>query len=433
MSLSKILPIGLMLFSFFFGAGNLIFPPILGQMAGDSITPATIGFCLSGVGLPVLGVFAMAVNHFRHPDEVGMPAGKMFSRAVIVLCALSIGPLFAIPRTCATSFSVGFLPLLSPDTEVWGLLAYSVIYFLMTLWMVMKPSRILDVCGKLMAPLLLLLLVVLVVAVVSSPMGAIGKVTDSYAAAPLVKGVFEGYNTMDALCSLLFGAAVVAAIQDLGIQSESQLQKSTVLAGIIAGIALTVIYAALSYVGAQSVSALGMVDNGAVLVQKVTYSYFGSFGAVIIAMTFFLACITTSVGLVTSISSYFQSFMGEKFSYRKIAVAIIIFSTVVANFGLSNIIKYSIPMLVMLYPIIIVMILLNIFPSLFRRNENVFRGALWLTTLVAINDGFCCMGIKVFASCFSWLPFYDMGLGWVVPAVAGTLIGFADVLCRCRH
>lgn len=424
MSFGKILPIGLMLFSFFFGAGNLIFPPILGQLAGENITAATVGFCLSAVGLPVFGVLAMAINHFQHPDEVGMPAGKYFSRAVIILCALSIGPLFAIPRTCATSFSVGILPMLDASTEVWGLLAYSIFYFIVTIWMVMKPSRILDVCGKMMAPLLLLCLVVLVVAVVGNPMGPIGKVAEGYASTPLIKGVFEGYNTMDALCSLLFGAAVVAAIHDLGVQTKEELKKCTILAGIIAGVALAVIYAALSYVGAQSVTKLGIVENGGQLVQMITTSYFGAFGTVIVALTFFLACITTSVGLVTSISAYFHSILGEKFSYEKIAIAFVLFSTVVANFGLSNIIKYSIPMLVMLYPIIIVMILLNIFPSLFRRNKSVFRGALWLTTLVAINDGLCCMGIKVFASCFSWLPFYDLGLGWVVPAVVGIIIGF---------
>lgn len=424
MTLKKVFPLGLMLFSFFFGAGNLIFPPVLGQMAGDNLLAATLGFCFSGVGLPVLGVLALAVNHYVHSDEPGLPAGKWFARVVVILCALSIGPFFAIPRTCATSFSVGILPMLDASTEFWGLLVYSIFYFLLTIWMVMKPSRIVDMCGKLMAPLLLICLIILVVAVVVNPMGPIGEVTKDYATAPFVKGMFEGYNTMDALCSLLFGAAVIAAIEDEGITSAKEMTKSTIFAGLVAGVALTVIYAALSYVGAQSVSKLGMVANGGQLVQMITTSYFGSFGTVIVALIFFLACITTSVGLVTSISSYFQSISAGKLEYRKTAVAIVIFSTVVANFGLTNIIKYSIPMLVMLYPIIIVLIMLNIFPGVFKRNPYVFKASLWLTAIAAINDGLCCAGVKVFENCFSWLPYYSMGLGWVTPAFVGIVIGF---------
>lgn len=431
MTLGKVFPLGLMLFSFFFGAGNLIFPPILGQMAGDNIVAATLGFCFSGVGLPVLGVLALAVNHYIHSDEPGLPAGKWFARVVVVLCALSIGPFFAIPRTCATSFSVGIMPMLDASTETWGLLAYSIFYFVLTVWMVMKPSRIIDVCGKMMAPLLLVCLIILIVAVVVNPMGPIGEVTKDYVAAPFVKGMFEGYNTMDALCSLLFGAAVIAAIEDEGITSPKEMAKSTIFAGLVAGAALAVIYAALSYVGAQSVTKLGMVANGGQLVQMITTSYFGSYGTVIVALIFFLACITTSVGLVTSISSYFQSISDGKLEYKKTVIAIAVFSTVVANFGLTNIIKYSIPMLVMLYPIIIVLILLNIFPGVFRRDPFLFKASLWLTAIAAINDGLCCAGVKVFEGCFSWLPYYSLGLGWMVPALVGIVLGFAKMaVCR---
>lgn len=419
------LPIGLMLFSFFFGAGNLIFPPVLGQLAGTNLLTATIGFCLSGVGLPVLGVLAMARNKFSTPDEAGAPAGKYFALAVTILCALSIGPFFAIPRTCATSFSV----ITGGQASLTVSLLYSVVYFALTFWMVMKPNRILDACGKLMAPLLLVGLALLTVAVLAAPMGRLATPAGDYAVMPLIKGVFEGYNTMDAICSLLFGSAVIGAIRSQGTKNYEQLQIYTIAAGVIAGIALAVIYAALCYCGGQSVSVLGLINDGGALVSKITGFYFGNVGSIIVSAIFFLACLTTSVGLVTSIADYFSCISNGKISYRTWVICIIVFSTVVANFGLTNIIKYSIPVLVMVYPIVIVMIILNIFPRIFQRDTYVFSGALWLTTLVAINDGLCCAGIKCLMPCFSWLPFYDLGLGWVVPAVVGVFLGY--VLRQC--
>ena len=416
-----VLPIGLMLFSFFFGAGNLIFPPVLGQQGGSNIIPATFGFCISAVGLPVLGVLVMAINNFKSPDEAGEPAGKTFAMLVTVLCALSIGPFFAIPRTCATSFSV----IASGDAGLLWAVLYSVFYFVLTFWMVMKPSRVVDACGKFMAPLLIVGLVLLSLAVCFNPMGAVGAPQGEYATNALVKGVFEGYNTMDALCALLFGSAIIGAIQAEGIKETNALTRCTIYAGIIAGAALGCIYSALSFCGGQSVSVLGLINNGGELVSKITGYYFGNIGSVIVSAIFFLACITTSVGLVTSISSYFQKISDGKIKYVPAALGITIFSAVVANFGLTNIISYSIPMLVMLYPIIIVMIFLNILPNVFHRNPFVFKGALWLTALVSFNDGLCCAGIKALAPCFSWLPWYGLGLGWVCPALLGIVLGFA--------
>ncbi|MCQ2362788.1 MAG: branched-chain amino acid transport system II carrier protein [Acidaminococcaceae bacterium] len=415
------LPIGLMLFSFFFGAGNLIFPPVLGQAAGTNLVAAAFGFCLSAVSLPVLGVLAMAKNNFKNPDDAGMPAGRYFAMAVIILCALSIGPFFAIPRTCATSLSVMTVGQASLPVS----LAYSVVYFALTLWMVMKPSRILDACGKMMAPLLLAGLALLCVAVFASPMGTLGAPTGEYIATPLIKGVFEGYNTMDALCALLFGSTIITTIRNQGIEQDYVLQKYTVAAGAVAGIALTVIYAAFCYCGGQSVGVVGMMNNGAALISKITGFYFGNVGSFIVSAIFFLACITTSVGLVTSISTYFARISNGKVTYKQWVYGFVIFSTVVANFGLTNIIKYSVPVLVMVYPVIIVMIFLNMFPEVFKYDPFIFKGALWLTAVAAINDGLCCAGVKALEPMFSWLPYYGLGLGWVVPAVTGIVLGFA--------
>ena len=427
MSLAKVLPIGLMLFSFFFGAGNLIFPPALGQLAGDNLPAAIFGFCFSGVGLPLMGILAMAILNSDDPNELASPMSPAFGKAITILCALTIGPFFAIPRTCAVSFDTGILLLLPPGYETTGLALYSVFFFGLTYFLSVNPSKIVDNIGKIMSPLLLLCLGILITCVIIDPMGSLQPANGVYKNVPFFKGFQEGYNTMDLLCTMLYGAATLKAIQSQGIKEQKQLTKMCIYAGIIAAICLALIYGALAYAGASSTAVFGIVSNGGQLLNMISVHYMGFPGQVVLALIIFFACITTSIGLTTSISSYFHELSGKRVLYQRFCLYICLFSLVVANFGLNNIIKFSIPVICMLYPIVIAIVILNVGQSIFKRDKAIFRICLTLTTIFAIFDGLRAGGFdlrSLDSFLTQYLPFFDVGFGWLLPCFGGIVLGF---------
>lgn len=435
-SLSLILPIGLMLFSFFFGAGNFIFPPVLGQAAGDNLLSATIGFCISGVGLPLLGIIAMAINRSDNPDNLASPVHPNFAKALVIICALTIGPFFAIPRTAAVSFDTGILAFVPAGYHDLGMIAYSLFFFLLTYYLSVNPSKIIDNIGKIMTPMLLICLAILIASVLLDPLGPTQAAQGDYAEVPFFKGFQEGYNTMDLLAAMLFGAATVNAIESKGILDHKLLTRLCIYAGIIAATFLALIYSSLAYTGATSVQAFGIVSNGGQLLNQIAVHYMGNFGKVILALIIFFACITTSIGLTSSISGYFNALFNEKIQYQRYVLAISVFSFAVSNVGLSNIIKFSIPVLCMLYPIVIVLVLLNVCRGLFQRDPYIFRPCVLFTTIFAILDGLKAAGINtgfIHASLEAYMPLYNIGFGWVVPCIAGIVLGFIWKACAQKN
>lgn len=435
-SLSLILPIGLMLFSFFFGAGNFIFPPVLGQAAGDNLLSATIGFCISGVGLPLLGIIAMAINRSDNPDNLASPVHPNFAKALVIICALTIGPFFAIPRTAAVSFDTGILAFVPAGYHDLGMIAYSLFFFLLTYYLSVNPSKIIDNIGKIMTPMLLICLAILIAFVLLDPLGPTQAAQGDYAEVPFFKGFQEGYNTMDLLAAMLFGAATVNAIESKGILDHKLLTRLCIYAGIIAATFLALIYSSLAYTGATSVQAFGIVSNGGQLLNQIAVHYMGNFGKVILALIIFFACITTSIGLTSSISGYFNALFNEKIQYQRYVLAISVFSFAVSNVGLSNIIKFSIPVLCMLYPIVIVLVLLNVCSGLFKRDPYIFRPCVLFTTIFAILDGLKAAGINtgfIHASLEAYIPLYNIGFGWVVPCIAGIVLGFIWKACAQKN
>lgn len=435
-SLSLILPIGLMLFSFFFGAGNFIFPPVLGQAAGDNLLSATIGFCISGVGLPLLGIIAMAITRSDNPDNLASPVHPNFAKALVIICALTIGPFFAIPRTAAVSFDTGILAFVPAGYHDLGMIAYSLFFFLLTYYLSVNPSKIIDNIGKIMTPMLLICLAILIAFVLLDPLGPTQAAQGDYAEVPFFKGFQEGYNTMDLLAAMLFGAATVNAIESKGILDHKLLTRLCIYAGIIAATFLALIYSSLAYTGATSVQAFGIVSNGGQLLNQIAVHYMGNFGKVILALIIFFACITTSIGLTSSISGYFNALFNEKIQYQRYVLAISVFSFAVSNVGLSNIIKFSIPVLCMLYPIVIVLVLLNVCSGLFKRDPYIFRPCVLFTTIFAILDGLKAAGINtgfIHASLEAYMPLYNIGFGWVVPCIAGIVLGFIWKACEQKN
>ena len=419
----EILPIGLMLFASFFGAGNLIFPPALGQSAGVNFLPAAAGFCTTGVGIPLLGIIAIGLLRASNPEALALPVHPKFAKALIAVTVLTIGPFFAIPRTGAVSFDVGILPFISAENYDLGLALYSLFFFVVTYFLSVNPSKIVDWVGKILTPLLLISIAILVVQVFMHPMGEPQQAGGYYASMPYLKGFQEGYYTMDLLATMLFGTVVIDSIKVRGISEGSVLTRTCIMAGIIAAVLLAAIYFSLTYTGATSVAVFGVSDNGAIALSSIANYYMGTAGNVVLCLMIFFACLTTSIGLTVSAGSYLEQVLKYKMQYQRIAAIICIFSFAVSNVGLTKIISLSVPVLCLLYPIVIVLVMMAFMPV---KRACVYRSTLAFTIVFAIIDGLNAAGVpmKTAEALFKdVIPFYSAGFGWFVPSIVGLVLG----------
>ena len=419
----EILPIGLMLFASFFGAGNLIFPPALGQSAGVNFLPSAAGFCTTGVGIPLLGIIAIGLLRASNPEALALPVHPKFAKALIVVTVLTIGPFFAIPRTGAVSFDVGILPFISAENYDLGLALYSLFFFVVTYFLSVNPSKIVDWVGKILTPLLLISIAILVVQVFMHPMGEPQQAGGYYASMPYLKGFQEGYYTMDLLATMLFGTVVIDSIKVRGISEGSVLTRTCIMAGIIAAVLLAAIYFSLTYTGATSVAVFGVSDNGAIALSSIANYYMGTAGNVVLCLMIFFACLTTSIGLTVSAGSYLEQVLKYKMQYQRIAAIICIFSFAVSNVGLTKIISLSVPVLCLLYPIVIVLVMMAFMPV---KRACVYRSTLAFTIVFAIIDGLNAAGVpmKTAEALFKdVIPFYSAGFGWFVPSIVGLVLG----------
>ena len=430
--------IAVMLFGLFFGAGNLIFPPTVGQYAGKNILPATIGLLITAVSLPLLGVVAIGISRSEGLIELSGKVGGAYK--VFFTCALylTIGPLFAIPRCAATPFDTGVKQLLgvTEQTQSLYLFLYSLLFFAIVLAFSLFPGKIVTWVGKILTPVFLVFLGVLVIADFVNPMGSISAVEASgkYAAAPFMSGFLEGYNTMDALASLAFGIVVVTAIRNFGVTEPKAVAKSTVKAGIFSCLIMAVIYVLLVIVGVQSRGLFEVCETGGEVFALVSEHYFRKVGTFVLAGIFTFACLKTAIGLVTSCSETFCKLFPKLFGYKVWAVIFSVVSFIIANFGLSSIIAYSVPVLMFLYPLAITLILLGLFGNLFGHNRCVYAFVTGFTLFEAIFDFIKALpGSVTNALHFDkWIPIlnkvfplYEYGVGWLVPALVGLVIGLA--------
>ncbi|WP_175990675.1 branched-chain amino acid transport system II carrier protein [Bacillus sp. Marseille-Q1617] len=425
LSFSGVLTVGLMLFALFLGAGNMIFPPFLGQQAGDQVWTGIIGFLITGVGLPLMGVIAIAKSG-GDLQTLANRVHPIFGLIFTIIMYLAIGPFFGIPRTGTVAYEIGIIPFLSEDTAKYGvsLLIYSIIFFALTAWLAMNPSKLVDRIGKILTPSLLIILTILVVKSIVTPMGSFGEPNPAYQDGALFKGFIEGYLTMDTIAALVFGIVVINAIKDRGITSKTSLTRITIIAGFIAAAGLALVYLSLSYIGATSTDSIGAQANGGAILSASANHLFGSLGAVILGLAITFACITTSVGLVSACAQYFSKI--SPVSYPKLVIILSAFSMLIANIGLTQLIAVSLPVLIIIYPLAIVLILLSFMHNWFNGYSMVYIGALVPTVLISLIDGLKTAGMDVSAvsSALSFLPFYAEGIGWILPAIAGAVIGY---------
>lgn len=432
-----------MLFGLFFGAGNLIFPIHMGQMAGVNVWVSVLGFLVTGVGLPLLGVAALGISRSTGLFDLSSKAGKPYGLFFTCLLYLTIGPFFAIPRCATTSFTVGLEQILPNNgRERLYLFLFTLAFFAAALIFSLFPGKILTVVGKILNPCFLLFLGVLVAVSLISPSAAVSDVAPQgdYVSKPFFTGFLDGYNTMDALAGLAFGIIVVRVISGLGVKEPGAIASNTVRSGIFSCLLMALIYVAVAVVGAQSRGIFETSENGGIAFAQIAQHYLGYAGLFVLAATVTLACLKTSVGLITSCAETFSGIFKKGPSYRVWAIIFSAVSFLFANLGLNSIITYSLPVLMFLYPLAIVLILLALFGKFFGHDRRVYAWTIGFTLLPAVYDGFMTLNANVTIIdstvireiTSKYLPFSDLGLGWLCPAAVGFAIGLTMHLVSRR-
>lgn len=430
-----------MLFGMFFGAGNLIFPASLGIAAGNNLIEAFAGLFITAVGLPLFAVAALGLSRcngvYDLSSKVSRPYGKFFS----TLLYLTIGPLFAVPRCASTSFAVGAVNLINGNSEKLALAVFSFVFFVIVLLFALKPGKIMIWIGKLLNPVFLAVLAILVIAALIDPVNSYTAVTPAAAyetgLSAFFNGFLEGYNTLDALAGLAFGLVVVDVVKKQGIEDPERIASNTAKAGVFSCFFMGIIYFAITLVSAQSFEICKDCTDGGSILGTVANYYFGNIGTWLMTAIVTLACLKTALGLVTSCSEAFVDMFPKGLSYKKWAVIFCIVGFGIANFGLSTIVAYCVPVLMFIYPLAITIIILALTGRFWGNKRSVYIWTTVFTLLAAVFDfanalagtlqssgitntafldSITAFGAKV-------LPLFDIGLGWICPAVIGFCIG----------
>ena len=423
-SFSVIAVTSMMLFSMFFGAGNLIFPPMLGVQAGENFVPAIAGFITTGVLLPALAVIAIALsgNDMR---ALTMRGGKIFGLIFPVLVYLSIGVFYALPRTAAVSFSTIITPNFGWD-GIGARILFSLAFFVIALALSFEPSGIVDKLGKYLTPLLLILLVLLIAIAAFNFQSGANHAQKTYVDSPFVTGFVEGYLTMDSLAGLAFGIMCVNAVREKGITGKAEVVKAIILSAVVACMILGGIYLGLGVLGNGTLNGAGFAD-GAILLATVSGQLMGPAGAVVFGLIVFLACMSTAVGLMGSAAEYFNATV-PKISYKVWLVIISAVGFLVSISSLETILAIAGPIIGLLYPSAITLIFLAILQNFVaRRLDMTFKLALIVSMIWAL---LMCLdslgwGSAVIAPMISWAPGYQEQLSWTLPTLVAAGIGAA--------
>lgn len=427
----NLLFIGTMLFGLFFGAGNLIFPIYLGQQAGGHVGAAIIGLLITGIGLPLLGVIGMGLTRSDGVFDLAQRVNRPYAYCFTILLYFTLGPLFAMPRLATTAFQIGLVPFVSRSLQPGVLLGFSIGFFGLTWLLALNPGRIMTYVGKWLTPIFLLLLGALMLVALFKPMGRLtATARGAYAIHPLLTGFTEGYNTMDALASLAFGIVVIDAIRALGVTDPGQIATDTIKAGFTSMSLMALIYALLAIIGTMSLGTLAPAANGGVTLAQIAAHYFGPFGNLLLALIVIIACLKTSIGLTSAFGDTLHG-MFPKLSYRLLITVACVIPAILANVGLTQLIRYSTPLLMFLYPLAIVLILLAVCSPWLGTSRLLFGMTTAWTLIPAMLAGINALprtltttGIgHALVELNQHLPLATLGLGWSVPALIGLLIG----------
>ncbi|WP_158962539.1 branched-chain amino acid transport system II carrier protein [Myroides fluvii] len=418
-SINNILTIGFALFAMFFGAGNIILPPIIGLITGEEWDSAVFGFTITAIIAPFLGILAVLFSGDEFTD-----LGKRINKTIGVILAtaiiLSIGPLVAIPRTAATTFEVGLLPIWPNFNPI----VSSVLFFAVTLALSISPSKVVDIIGKYLTPLLLVLLAIMIAMGILYPLHPTTD-TGIGAAESFRRGFAEGYQTMDVLASVIYAGIIIAAVKAKGYVSAEAKTRVTFLSGAVATICLLFIYGGLVYLGATSGYGDATNLKRTELLLYISNQVLGSQGTIALSLCIALACLTTAIALVCATGTFFNQLTKGKVSYKTIVIATCVFSAVLAVNGVDKIIDYAGPFLGIIYPITLTLILYIVVFGKIVKRKIPFVGAIATTTVFSIVQFIIGLTIDTTAEestvfqLNEWIkkiPLYNYDVPWLLPS-----------------
>ncbi|WP_026024174.1 branched-chain amino acid transport system II carrier protein [Enterovibrio norvegicus] len=415
LKVSDILALGFMTFAFFLGAGNIIFPPQAGFLAGDHTFSAMLGFLTTAVGLPLIGIIAVAVAGGGWKGLTrDLPTSVATLMAVLIF--IIIGPAFAAPRAGLVAYEMGFKPFLT-DAGQWELSLFSVVFFAVAMFFSLSQGKLIDTIGKLLTPALFAALVVLAIAVVVNPQGDVAPAQGAYVDQAFATGFLEGYNTMDTFAALMFGMLIVDVIRKKGITSDAKTCQYLIYAGVIAATGLAFVYVSLFYLGATATGVAAGAANGGAILSAYVMALFGPAGQIILSAIIILACLTTVIGLVSACADYFSTLV--KVSYRQWVVILSVACAIVANVGLTQLIAISVPVLFALYPVAIALIALTFLRRFMPNPALAYRVVLGVSLVFALLDAAKVAGMDM--SLLKALPLFNFGMAWLLPTVIATV------------
>ncbi|MBS9337272.1 branched-chain amino acid transport system II carrier protein [Fructobacillus parabroussonetiae] len=417
-----------LIFGLFFGAGNLIFPVQLGQLAGGHVWQAVAGFLLTGAILPFLAMLGMALTKSTSVFDIAKPVAPWFATVMVIAVHFSLGPLFATPRTAATAFAMGLAPLVPAGYQQLAMVIFSALFFWLVYRLTMQESNLMKWVGQYLNPIFLILIAVILLLALIFPMGSLQQpVTGAYQSAATFQGILEGYNTMDCLALLAFAVSVVYAVQNMGF-SENQVPKLLAKSGLFAILLESFIYVATALLGVSSLGILKVADNGGTALSAIIVHYTGNVGIILTGVIVTLAVITTAMGLSASFSQDLHRVF-PKISYKTWLRVITIGSFITANAGLTKIIAFSTPALMVIYPFALALTILAVLNKWVKQSSLMYRSVVGFIAIPAFLDGLLASplketnGVAAVASVYHGLiPLAAQGFGWVVPAIIGAMV-----------
>ncbi|BBK29189.1 branched-chain amino acid transport system II carrier protein [Staphylococcus arlettae] len=411
---------GFMLFSFFFGAGNLIFPPMLGYTAQSNMWIAMAGFAITGILMPYLTVIVVAYKN-GGVESIGNKVHPIFGLIFAICIYLSIGALYGIPRAANVAYEIGTKNLL-PVHNQWTLIAFSIVFFFIVYIIALYPSRIIDNLGKYLTPILIFIIALLCVLVFINPEGSVQQPGGEYTSTPIVSGILEGYFTMDLVAALAFSVVIVQMFKLNGVNDHKTLVKSVIKAGLISALLLVIIYFSLAYLGASTTHP--GFKNGTDILTFNSLRVFGTFGNLIFGIIVILACLTTCIGLVNACAAFAMEKL-PKISYKSFVLIFSLLGFLVSTLGLNLILQIAVPLLTFIYPTSIVLVLISLL-SIFIKFDMKYT--FIIPTIVTLIISLLQIAVdfdllNILNRLYTLLPLANIQLAWLIPFIVLTIIG----------
>lgn len=408
-----IMAVGLTMFAIFFGAGNLIFPPYLGRMTGAEWFLGFFFFFIVDIGVSMIAIFATIRSNDLSMTGIPSRLGKKMATVVAIIIATCLAPCLCVPRTAATTFEMGWSQMF-PSLSIW---VFSFIFFAIVCFLTIRPSKVVDIVGNYLTPILVICILVLIVLGIVDP---IGPIAEESTVVTIKEGIINGYQTMDPLGVGLIIVAIMGAVVEKGYTSKDVQGRLLARAALIAAILLFIVYGGLTFLGA-TVSSGGYEDyNQAALVVAITEQLLGTWGVIMMAVIVLFACLTTAIGLTSGFAGTLEKLTNGKCKYKTVVIVMSVFSFVVSNAGIDKIISVAAPILSVIFPCFITMSVLMFFGK-YIKNDNVIRVATLFAFVISLSEVLAGFGLPLTYT--QYLPLHEYSLGWILPAVIGGIIG----------